>query len=258
MNNKEYILSGVVEQYVLGLCNEAENAEIEMLRKQDPALNEAILNFEIQFEQQMMQHQTLPLSTTDDKILSGFREMGEASPVVAIDKSQNKLYSIKRLNRLAVAATLLLGTSVVFNVIQYFKNESQSQELLASAQVKSPVSLPIADFKILQDPTITPIAMYGVGSHAICRCTMFWDKKTGNVYVMIHHLPKSNEAKDYQLWANVAGKQISVGIINDAIRDKFIEMNNMPAGATSFIVTLEKAGGATVPTENEIYLEGKI
>lgn len=257
MNNKDYISSGVVEQYVLGLCSEAEIAEIDMLRKNDPALNEAIINFEIQFEQEMLQHQSLPFSATDDKILAGFREMAEI-PVVAVPQPQNQTFSIKRFNRLAVAATLLLGISVVFNVIQYFKNESQSQELLANAQQKSPVSLPITDYKILQDPSITPIAMYGVGSHAICRCTMFWDKKTGNVYVMIHHLPKSSEAKDYQLWANVDGKQISVGIINDAIRDRFIEMNNMPAGATSFIVTLEKAGGASVPSENEIYLQGKI
>ena len=100
--------------------------------------------------------------------------------------------------------------------------------------------------------------MYGVGYHAICRCTMFWDKQTGKMYMIIHHLPKSSAQKDYQLWAMVDGKPISIGIVQDEIRGRFIEMNNVPAGAVSFIVTLEKAGGTTAPTLDETYLQGEI
>ena len=38
-------------------------------------------------------------------------------------------------------------------------------------------TLPAKDYKIMLEPTITPVAMLGVGIHSICRCTMFWDKK---------------------------------------------------------------------------------
>ena len=100
--------------------------------------------------------------------------------------------------------------------------------------------------------------MYGVGTHAICRCTMFWDKSTGKMYIMIHHLPKSSSAKDYQLWAEVDGKPVSIGIINDEIRGRFIEMPNVPAGSIAFTVTLENAGGTDQPTVTETYLSGKI
>ena len=78
------------------------------------------------------------------------------------------------------------------------------------------------------------------------------------MYIMIHHLPKSSQSKDYQLWATVDGKSVNVGIVQDDIRGRFIEMNNVPAGATSFIVTLEKAGGTPTPTIEETYLAGKI
>ena len=110
----------------------------------------------------------------------------------------------------------------------------------------------------MKDPSITPVAMYGVGIHSICRCTMFWDKKTGKMYVMIHHLVESSAAKDYQLWAMVDGKPVSVGIINDEIRGRFIELQNVPFSANEFIVTLEQAGGSTTPTESQTYLAGKI
>ena len=56
----------------------------------------------------------------------------------------------------------------------------------------------------------------------------------------------------------VDGKPVNVGIIDDEIRGRFIEMTNLPSSATAFTVTLEKAGGALTPTESEIYLTGKI
>ncbi len=256
MSDKDYISSGIIELYVLGLCTPVEKAELEQLRKTDAALNEAIINFEIQFENEMMRHTSLPDAVTDDKILGGIISLKNA-PVVPISSNKQQTISYRWLKPAAAAAILLFGTSAVLNYILYSKNKAQQQELVARNN-NAPVSLPVADYNILKDPAITPIAMYGVGYHAICRCTMFWDKKTGKVYIMIHHLPKSNEARDYQLWANVDGKPVSVGIINDAIRDRFIEMTNMPAGATSFSVTLEKAGGAAVPTEDETYLKGTI
>ena len=255
MSYKDYISSGIIEQYVLGLCTPEEEAELEQLRKVDAAFNEAIINFEIQFENEMMRHISIPDAATDSKILKQIDSL-KPTPVVPISINQEKTIKYKWLRPVAAAAILLLGTSVVFNYILYTKNKKQQQEL--ATRDTTPVTLPVADYNILKDPAITPVAMYGVGYHAICRCTMFWDKKTGKVYIMIHHLPRSSNEKDFQLWANVDGKPVSVGVIDDTIRDRFIEMKNMPAGATSFIVTLEKAGGATVPTEDEIYLKGTI
>jgi hypothetical protein len=228
MNGKDYILSGIIEQYVLGLCTPMEKAELELLRKTDTELNEAIINFEFQFEKEMMNYTSLPDKVTDIKIIEKIDSL-TAKPLMPINSIKERKIYFNWLRPLAAAFILLLGTSVVFNYILYSKNKKQQLDL--DVHIKNvPITLPVNDYNILKDPTITPIAMYGVGYHSICRCTMFWDKKTGKVYIMIHHLPKSSSKEDYQLWANVDGKPVSVGIINDAIRDRFIEMTNMPAG----------------------------
>jgi anti-sigma-K factor RskA len=151
---------------------------------------------------------------------------------------------------------ILLGVSTVYNYSLYTKNKEQETALAAKNNL--PTTLPAADFSVLKNPGITPVAMYGVGIHAICRCTMFWDKKTGKAYVMIHHLVKSGDKRDYQLWAMVDGKPVNVGLVNDEIRDRFIEVTNVPANATAFSVTLENAGGSNTPTVEETYLEGKL
>ncbi len=254
MNIENYISSGIIELYVMGLCNAGEKEEVEQLRRQHPALNQAILAFEISLEKNSLKNTLLPGAAVDDSILQSLHSL--QSPVVSINTitQKNKAAGYGWLKALAAAAVLLLGISTIFNYTLYNKNKKQELALKNTA----PATLPVSDYNILKDPAITPVAMYGVGYHTICRCTLFWDKKTGKAYIMIHHLPRSSDKRDYQLWATVNGKPVNIGIIDDAIRDRFIEMSNVPVGAVAFSVTLENAGGASAPTVEETYVEGKI
>jgi hypothetical protein len=237
----------------MGLCSEEEKNELELLRESDAVLNKAIINFEIEFESRMMRNAFLPGVQTDDKILHALQSFG--TPVVTMHTEDKKVKKLSWLKMVAAASVLLFGVSAFFNYTQYEKNKVQAGELAAKNNL--PQSLPLANYNILKDPSITPVAMIGQGYHAICRCTMFWDKKTGKAYVMIHHLVPSGENYDYQLWANVNGKQVSVGMINDKIRDRFVEVSGMPENAKEFTVTLEKNGGATAP-DADVVLRGTV
>jgi hypothetical protein len=258
LTNNDYISSGIIEQYVLGLCTQAEQTELNILRKQDPLVEEAILQFEIELEEKMMRHSFLPGVATDDKILLALQSFApiEEVPVIPISNEVTKKVVKLSFAKIAAAASfLLLSVSAFYNYTQYKENKNQAALLTATKNL--PTSLPLANFEILKNPTITPIAMMGQTYHSICRCTMFWDKSTGKAYVMIHHLMPSGDNHDYQLWATVNGKQVSVGMINDNIRDRFVEVSGMPADANEFTVTLEKNGGATVP-DADVVLKGTI
>ncbi len=257
MDIKEYISSGIIELYVMGICSPEEEKELEQLRRQHPELDEAILRYETEMENKMLRNGALPPAAVDEKILQTIDSL--QPPVISINTRQTP---VRKMNpktagwwKMAVAASVaLLIVSAFFNYSLYRKNK----KLEGIAQNTKGSPLPLSDYTVFTDPTITPVAMYGVGSHSICRCTMFWDKKTGKMYIMIHHLPKSSAAKDYQLWAEVDGKPVSVGIINDEIRGRFIEVSNVPYRSVAFSVTLEQAGGNASPTVSETYLAGKI
>jgi anti-sigma-K factor RskA len=255
LNIENYISSGIIEQYVMGLCSAEEKNELELLRQKDAVLNKAIINFEIELENKMMRNAFLPGVNTDDKILQALQSLGAPASVVAMQIEDKKVKRLSWVRIVAAASVLLFGVSAFFNYTQYKENKEQAAQLAANNNL--PPSLPVANYSILKDPNITPIAMMGVGYHAICRCTMFWDKKTGKAYVMIHHLVPSGDNNEYQLWANVNGKQVSVGMINDNIRDRFIEVTGMPENAKEFTVTLEKNGGATVP-DADVFLRGTV
>jgi hypothetical protein len=252
MDIKNYISSGIIELYVMGLCSPEEEKELELLRVQHPELHEAILQYETEMENKMLQNTTLPGAEVDEKILHRLESLN--TPVVQMKVHNAPVKKLFWLKPIAAAALLLLGISAFYNYSLYNKNKQQAEIIKGTKNI----SLPLSDYEVITNPSITPVGMYGVGSHAICRCTMFWDKKTGKAYIMIHHLPKSSSSKDYQLWAEVDGKSINVGIINDEIRGRFIEVPNMPAGAIAFSVTLEKAGGTDTPTVDETYLAGRI
>jgi anti-sigma-K factor RskA len=256
MDINKYISSGIIEMYVMELCSADEKKELELLRKQYPELNKTIADYEKEMEQKMQKNSTIPSQETDEKILNIID--GLQPPAGKNSVSNNKPVRILWLKSVAAAAILLLAISSFFNYSLYKKTKKQEEALKTPGTAENGVTLPLADYNILKDPSITPVAMYGVGSHAICRCTMFWDKKTGKLYIMIHHLPQSSDSKDYQLWAMVNNNLVNVGIIKDEIRGRFIEMVNVPPGATAFTVTLEKAGGNTVPTNEETYLSGRI
>jgi anti-sigma-K factor RskA len=253
LNIENYISSGIIEQYVMGLCTTEEKNELELLRQTDSLLDKAIINFEIEFEQKMMRNAFLPGVQTDDKILQALQALG--TPVVSINNQTAKVKKMSWVKLVAAASVLLLCASTFFNYTQYKQNKEQAAQLAAKNNL--PESLPMANYNILKDPNITPVAMMGQSYHSICRCTMFWDKKTGKAYVMIHHLVPSGENNDYQLWANVNGKQVSVGMINDNIRDRFVEVTGVPEGAKEFIVTMEKNGGASVP-DADVVLKGVV
>lgn len=256
MDINKYISSGIIEMYVMGLCNAIEKKEIESLRRQYSVLDQAIFQYEIDLEEKMQKDIKLPPVATDDKILQSLGSL--TAPVIPIKTEKKMSTGFLWSRAVAAASVLLLLVSAYFNYSLYSKTKVQEQALNKAMENAKVETLPLADYNVMKDRSITPVAMYGVGIHAICRCTMFWDKKTGKIYIMIHHLPESSSARDYQLWANVNGKPVNVGIINDSIRGRFIEMQNVPVDATSFIVTLEKAGGVSIPTIEETYLSGKI
>lgn len=251
MDINNYISSGIIEMYVTGLCSAEEIAELELLRNEYPELNDAVLQFETAFEKNALHTASITGNQLDNRILDRLQQL--QTPVTPL---QPKVKRLNWLKPLAAAAILLFIISSIFNYTFYKKNKEQ--QIALNSRGPQPASLPEVDYNILKDPTITPVAMYGVAPHNICRCTLFWDKKTGKVYMMIHHLVPSTNEKKYQLWAVVNNKPVNVGIVNDGIRDRFIELQNVPLDATAFSVTLENAAGSATPSEGNQWLYGKI
>ena len=260
MNIENYISSGIIEQYVLGLCNDAEKAELISLRKQHAEVNTAIINFEKALEAQLMATSATTSTKTDDIIINVFKLLNtsETKFSAAVETKPAVVRSFSFAKYAAAASVALLIASGAYNYFQYNKTQEQA-ERIAAIEKNNSATLPAGDYKIITDPNITPVAMYGVPAHAICKCTLYWDKNTDKAYVMIHHLVAPEDGKAYQIFATVNGKQINLGTIDDKIRGRFVEVKDVPFEATAFTVSQEANGNAaSQPTAENIWLQGKI
>jgi anti-sigma-K factor RskA len=235
------------------MANAEEARELEEMRSLHTEVNDAFIRFEASLEALCLQAAIAPTAELKNKLMAtvmgeGRQEEARVIPLTVTRKPFWKQYAA------AAAVAILLG-SVAVNFMMMGRVKKMNDQI---AELKEDNNKAGAKYAFLSDPEITPVAMYGTGTHSICRCSLYWDKKTKKAYIQIHHLADQPDDRDYQLWALVDGKPISAGVFRPGDKSKPIEMNNIPEGASIFAVTLEKKGGSPSPTLEQMYLKGQI
>jgi len=116
VNIQEYISSGIVESYVLGLASEAERKEFEERCDQYPELLQTRIAFEKALENQAMENAIAPSTFIKDKI---FAEINQAPALI-----QAPVRQMSWLKYAVAASVILLLASVWMNITLYQKNNS--------------------------------------------------------------------------------------------------------------------------------------
>lgn len=80
MNIRNYIDSGILQNYALGLTSPAEVATLEKLLPLYPDLQDALWDWEMKLEQYAIQHQTPPPEGTWELIADRIRELPATRP----------------------------------------------------------------------------------------------------------------------------------------------------------------------------------
>ena len=262
MNVQEYISSGIVESYVLGLASPEEQQEFERLCGEYPELLKARTDFEIALEQQAFQHSVAPPASLKADITAalGQQNRGRVIPMerVPVAKTNWLKYAV-------AAAIVLLAGSVIWNVSLYNKNNALQTDY---AQLKTSYDTTVAKLdnmdemmnKIVLNPNIKTAAMKGMEAAPASSSTVYWDSTSKDVYLVITNLPTPPGDRQYQLWALLDGKPIDVGMIENEYlvgqKKLMLRMKNVN-GAQAFAITLEKKGGNPTP-EGQMYVLGKL
>ena len=80
----------------------------------------------------------------------------------------------------------------------------------------------------------------------------FWNTKQGSAVAHVFRLNSAPDGRDYQIWALVDGKPVSLSVFNsDADGRALVERFTLPAstaGVSAVLVSLEPKGGSVQPT----------
>lgn len=281
MDIQQYISSGIVEAYVLGIATAEEAQELERLSLQYPELRAAVEDCRLTMEEYTALQAVEPPAGLKAQIWSALQEETAvpaslpAHPAMehtgsTIDFAANEGKGgrrVKLYRSLAAALALLIG-SVTLNLILWNHSQQTEKEMAGMKQEQSRMLADNQDFRtrleqkaqqleLLLNPEVKSIVLAGVGAHTSNNAMLLWDSRTKEVYLSMKQMPVPPSGKQYQLWAIVDGKPVDAGVYALNGKELMQKMKTIPR-AEMFAITLEQEGGSDVPTMEAMFVAGKV
>jgi hypothetical protein len=269
MNSKDYISSGILESCILGTATPEEMIEMEKLSSEHPEIKFELLEIEKALFHYSERHSVTPPVGMKEAILAEISKITNENPKISkIQSGGIKIINEDRPRKnsyWAIAASLLLLISLSGNV--YFLSKSDKIENTLSAIAKTnnvlndSLQAIVANYKqaqndmeILKDPMYKIVELKGMKVAPDAKAMVCWCPMDKKVYVEIDKLPAPPSGMQYQLWAIVDGKPVSVGMLSiSAGLHRMTDVEN----AQAFAVTLEKQGGSPSP-KGDMFALGNI
>lgn len=253
MNVQEYISSGIVESYVLGLASDEERREFEQMCIQHPEVIAARNAFELALEREVMQNAMTPPLDLKEKILG---QINDGAKVISLQERSTARTGWWKYA--SAAAIILLAGSLYWNISLYNKNRVLKKDYDNSVARLNDVE---NDMHVMMDrKSVKMAALKGMDISPESYTTVYWDTASHDVFLLTNNLPAPPTDKQYQLWALLNGKPVDLGMLDfDVSQKKLLVRMKNAQNAQAFAITLEKKDrpNPTTPA-GDMYVMGKL
>ena len=264
MNTKEYIESGVLESYVLGITTAEESAEVERMFAEHPEVEIELEAIRGTLENYALQYEKQPPAALKGKILAAVFEeqplQNTRNNIVQLNntKPQKSIFSM-------AASWALLALSVGANIF-FFSNWKNSEDKIVALESQNQIFAQEnkaikasyqEEVAILQNADFKVIKLLGQEASPSSKALIYFDKVRQEVYLSALNLPEPPKGKQYQLWAIVGVKPVDAGMI--AGTANILKMKSF-ANPAAFAISLEDTGGSTTEAgpKGKIYVSGAV
>lgn len=255
MKKEEFISSGLLEQYALGITSPEENITVEEHLQLYPELRSDLDSIESSLESYAMLNAVTPPAQVKHRLMKELFGEEEVFDEEALSQS-TKLQRSKRIQafyRVAAAALLILLIGSVILTYNYYGKYRESQKQLAEVQQQMEQQQESNkalsnDLDIVTNKYSQPVVLKGTPHWRDAVAKIFWMKNTGQVFIDPSNLPAPPAGKQYQLWAIVDGKPVDAGLITTPSGTYSIQKMKSFGKVDAFAITLEKTGGSPTPT----------
>ena len=239
---KEILESDLLERFVLGDVTDSEIFEVEKLRASHIEVRQALDALEQTTERLARDQAIAPRASLKEVILSKIK----ASSPGQVTTGTNAFYR----DWWKYAASFLLGSIALWvvsnNAVQTVQKELvearvQYQELEQSCDLLQ------NQYALINDSNSQPVLLTST-NRSSDKVLVYWNEQRADALLRIIDLPEIQEDQTYQVWADVNGEMLDLGIIDHNIaRDDFVSIGYIP-DATSLNITIEPEGGSKHPT----------
>lgn len=257
--------SGLLELYVAGACSPDEARTVKDLVMRDPAIAREVESIRLAVESYAHAHRREPRRELKTRVLDAVdavsRTSEETGHANVVPLSPRRRYLL--VASVAFVIGLLPGIYFMLESRHYRHAFETTMTQLADVQQQRSVIAARASsmeraIDQLADTNVVRIVMPGLPSAASSFATVWWNRRSQEVYLDLHRMPSISSNEDYQLWAIVDGKPVDLGTFNPAAAAAAIVRMKQVGTPQAFAVTIEPKGGRTTPTLERMVVLGKV
>ena len=246
---REYIVKeGILEAYFLGELSATEEQEVFEILQTDAELMQQYKDLEQSMEKLAFENAVTPPNTVKQNLI---QEISKKTDETSSSKTIIRNVFYKRYFGVAASIAVLFMTASLVLWVQLdnartelASTKSQQEELLDSLSAAAVSSLQKENWiSYVNDPKTERHLLVGNDLAPEAAVLSYVNHEQQSVLINIHNLPKL-EDKDYQMWADVNGKMIDMGVIDSS--EKTLAMNYIK-NAESINITIEEKGGSDHP-----------
>jgi anti-sigma-K factor RskA len=283
-NLKAYIESGVLELYVLGDLSPEEALQVEELSSRYPEVRDEIAAIEEAMEQYAMQNAVEPSADVETRLFERLNlnseEVSEAIANEPVYSEEPKIIrldggdaKVRTLRYALVACVALLVMSVAALFVTYNKLNDAHDQIASLNFDKQKFAGVVSKLEydnqglnnmaeMAESKEWATIKMQGQAFSPKSKMNVYWNKKDKSVLInyIAMDLPKADAEHEYQLWALVNGKPVSLGVFgktDSTANEALLKMQTIQE-AQAFAVTLEPMGGSVNPTMEKLTVMGGV
>lgn len=275
MDTREYITSGIIESYALGLTSDQERREVECLSSIYPEIKEEVLNAQRALEGFATSIAIDPPEEMKAKILAAIKDVPQESNLKVVKTNDAvkpvTLTKVKgRDNRsvFAIAASIIVifGLSVMY-FIQLGTANRLEQQMAGMKNDKTKMDTKMSELevqlsendalnKFVLHSETQEVVLAGTAINPESKVRIYWNSEVNKAVCVSDYLPTPEAGKQYQLWAISDGVPVDLGMMS---KDGSAMMDNIkvqPTSVQAFAITLEKEGGSPTPNLEQLYVIG--
>lgn len=258
MNKEEFLKSGLLEQYVLKLTDPEETELVEKMLDRFPDIKAELDTMHNAIEQYALSHSIPPPPHLKNRVLAEIEDLEKNTDGQTLPTTKRSpwlsLGSIAAMLAFAVLSLMLwLQNKGLREDYLVLRDNMEAQQAACEEQLQQALNRPLA---FLGDPGTKTTILKGTAIAPQAEAIVFWNPAKKTACVNLVNLPEPPADKQYQIWADVAGKMINMGLLEN--RKESIQNIDYIANAESFNITLEPAGGSEHPTVDLLHANGVV
>lgn len=246
---KIFLESGLLESYLLGMTNAEETANVEAYIQKYPAVKKAYKELEETIEEWATRQAVKAPAHVKGDVLNKIDELEPKAAKLKKLKSRRSFWSVAA----AVTALIFSIVSLYFwsekdamaTALAEIRNQNQQLETALVEQEEACNALE-QKYHLLNDPATSKLILKGNDQAADFQAIAFWNPTTQQSFLNVLKMPNLPDQKCLQMWADVDGKMINIGVLKG--QENELVAIPFKVNAESLNITIEPLGGSDHPT----------